>query len=384
MTTIETGSGAGEPPSVRRTFATRMVGALVSPVDSANAIFFRVGFGTILCLWAIDYLRSGQIRYYYVAPKFHFTYWMFNWVHPWPGSGPYLHFSALAFLACLIAVGFAYRLSTILFAIGFSLFFLWDRTNYQNHYYLILLMSWLMAVLPLNRPGALDALQRPQSCSPVIPAWVVWALRFHAALPYVFGGIAKLNGEWLSGGGLRGYLLTKTTLPLVGPWLATANAAVMLAWAGMLFDLLIVPLLLWKRTRVLAYLVAVLFHAINHFLFSIHIFPWFMMMATTVFFEPGWPRLFSGSPRPLSANAPRNLGTFSWSRRWGFALLAFYMGLQLLLPLRSLVYEGDVGWHEQGHYFSWRMMLRTKLSAMRLYMTDSVTATPGTWTCDSI
>lgn len=288
---------------------------------------------------------------------------------------------ALTILAGFIAVGFAYRWATILVALGFSIFFLWDRTNYQNHYYLILLISWVLVFLPLNRTCAFDALQSPRSSSPFVPVWVLWLLRFHVALPYVFGGVAKLKVEWLLGAGLRDYLVTKTSLPLVGAWLGTNQAAITLAWGGLLLDLFAVPLLMWKRTRMLAYFAVAIFHLCNHFLFSIHIFPWFMLMATTVFFEPDWPRrLLRSPPLPFSANASGSSVVLSGRRRWGFAALILYLGLQLILPFRHLAYGGDIGWHEQGHYFSWRMMLRTKRSAVRIYMTDPKSG--DTWNAD--
>ena len=41
-------------------------------------------------------------------------------------------------------------------------------------------------------------------------------------------------------------------------------------------------------------------------------------------------------------------------------LLAVYVAIQLLVPLRHHLYPGDVTWTEEGHRFSWRMMLREK------------------------
>jgi hypothetical protein len=49
-------------------------------------------------------------------------------------------------------------------------------------------------------------------------------------------------------------------------------------------------LLLWRRTRVLAYLAALAFHLTNWYLFNIGIFPWIMICATLLFFPPSWPR----------------------------------------------------------------------------------------------
>jgi len=42
-------------------------------------------------------------------------------------------------------------------------------------------------------------------------------------------------------------------------------------------------------------------------------------------------------------------------------LLAAYLGIQLVFPLRHYLYPGNVNWTEEGHNFSWHMKLRTKV-----------------------
>lgn len=346
---------------------------LFTPVDGASLVVFRIGFGLIAAWWAVDYLRVGRVTSLYVQPPMHFGYYLFDVVRPWPGAGPYLHFAAMAALGVCIAAGWFYRLTTVLFAVLFTLFFLWDRSNYQNHYYLLLLLSWLLTCLPLNRSFAVDALERPELRWATVPSWALWLVRFHIAVPYFFGGLAKLNGDWLAGAAMRDFLALNTDAPWVGSWFATSNAALLFAWGGLVFDLSVAPLLLWRRTRILAYGSSALFHLANHFLFSIHIFPWFMLLATTVFFEPDWPRrLFRRPAVVLPATPHLRWQKLSWSTRLAAMATAAYLLFQLLFPLRHHLYGGDIGWHERGHYFAWRMMLRSKRSAVRFYITDPV------------
>src|SRR6185369_6249777 len=132
--------------------------------------------------WAWDYLASGRVRSWYIQPRFHFTWYGYEWVRPWAGSGMYLHFVALALLAGAIAFGFCYRLAALLFAAGFTYVFLLDATNYQNHYYLILLLSWWLVILPLERAVSCDAWLRPSISKWLAPAWALWIVRFHVAL----------------------------------------------------------------------------------------------------------------------------------------------------------------------------------------------------------
>lgn len=344
-------------------------------IDIASLVFFRVAFGAMLVAWGWDYLTTGRITELYVAPQFHFSYTGFEWIKPWPGNGMYYHFLVLIGLAAAICCGFWYRVCSLLLAVGFTLFFLMERTNYQNHYYLIALIAWWLPFLPLNQVVSVDAHLKSRRSgekpSNYIPRWVLWVLQFHIALPYFFGGVAKVTPDWLMGQPMGMFLSTKSSLPVVGPWLANPSAGLWMSWGGLFFDFLVVPTLLWKRTRVIAYLAAVGFHLINSCLFHIHVFPWFMIVATTIFFDPSWPRRLLGAVAiaPQIATDTESNAKRVWLS--GFAVL--YVAFHLLWPLRHLTYQGDASWHEQGHLFSWRMMLRVKEVALGYALEDPQT-----------
>ncbi len=89
---------------------------------------------------------------------------------------------------------------------------------------------------------------------------------------------------------LRIWLAATADLPLIGGLFGSAWVALAFSWAGALFDLSIVPLLSWRKTRAPAYLVLVLFHVLTALLFHIGLFPWIMILSATLFFEPSWPR----------------------------------------------------------------------------------------------
>lgn len=329
-----------------------------APVDAASSIFFRVAFGLMMAQWAWDYLELGRVRQLYMEPEFHFTYYGFDWVKPWPGSGMVVHFLVLLIAALGIASGCLYRLSSLVFAVGFTYVFLLDRTNYQNHYYLIGLIAWWLPWLPLNRDVAIDAWWWPSLRQPTVPRWTLWILRFHIFIPYFFGGIAKINSDWLLGEPLRTMLASQTSLPLVGGLFESELCVWLLAITGLLFDLLIVPLLLWPKTRWWAYGACIVFHVMNSVIFNIHVFPWLMLAATPIFFEPGWPRrILGGTPLTLAQTASVTLTPW---RRLAVGLICVYVTFHCVWPLRHLLYPGDASWNERGHYFAWRMMLRGK------------------------
>lgn len=64
------------------------------------------------------------------------------------------------------------------------------------------------------------------------------------------------------------------------------------------------------------------------------------------------------------------MARWSWQRRFGLLLVAGYCAFHALMPLRFLVYGGNVRWHEQGMRFSWRVMVREKNGSVTYQVTD--------------
>lgn len=353
---------------------------LSRPVASSSLVAFRVAFGLVMAWWAIDYLRRDQVRLLCGPDVFHFTYYGFDWVRPWPGNGMVLQFAGMFLAALMIALGASYRVATIFFAITFTHYFLIDRTNYQNHYYLVTLLSWVMVVIPANRLFSVDVLNGRVRRSLTVPHWCLLLLQFHIAIPYFYGGLAKLESDWLSTDPMRYMLMAQSWFPLLESKLDVRLAAGVLTWGGLLFDLLVVPALLWPRTRALAYGAAVLFHLTNSILFSIHIFPWMMIAATPILFSPDWPRRVLGLPLLRLATTASPAIRLTRRQRAGFGLLGIYILFHLVWPFRHLLNDGNTGWTEDGHYFAWRMMLRGKSTGIRYYVTDPKTG--ETWNAD--
>jgi len=353
---------------------------LYAPVDIASLVVFRIAFGAIM-LWEVwRFFQYGRIARYYIDPSFYFTYFGFHWVRPWPGDGMYHHFWLLGVLAVCIAIGALYRVAAGLFFLGITYVFLLDQTTYLNHIYLVCLVSFLMALVPAHRALSVDTWIWPNRAASVAPAWALWLLRFQIAIPYTYGGIAKLNPDWLQGEPVRMWLARRASDPLVGPYMTSEWTVGLIAYGGLLFDLAIVPMLLWRRTRLLGYALALAFHLTNAYLFNIGIFPWFMIAATLLFFPPDWPRALWLRARglaqrlmrvhtPASHSAPSAMIASTSlaahpapgpGARLLVSFLALYVVAQALIPFRHLLYPGDVAWNEEGHRFSWRMKLREK------------------------
>lgn len=355
----------------------RLCAGLFKPVDISFLVAFRIIFGGVM-LWEVyRYFTNGWITRYFVEPVLTFTYYGFSWVKPWPGRGMYIHFFVLGAAAACVMLGFLYRFAAPVFFLAFTYFFLLDQTRYLNHFYLVCLISFLMCFLPAERAFSIDALLRRKIRSDVVPAWTLWLLRAQVGIPYFFGGIAKLNSDWMFGGEpMRIWLSPLTKLPKFGHIFAADWVVYSFVVGGLLLDLFVVPLLLWRRTRLFAFAAAVAFNLINAVIFDIGIFPWLMLGALLIFFPPDLARRFARGfmspgefadaelPRPSTQTVPvaeeSSCPPLSSSQKLVAGLLAAYLAVQVLLPLRHYLYPGNVSWTEEGHNFAWHMKLRTK------------------------
>jgi len=130
-----------------------------TPTDTASVVLLRIVFGLLMFWEMTRYYYNGWIRELYVKPKFHFQYEWFQWLKPLPEEAMYILFASLAILSLMIALGLFYRISTLLFFLGYSYFFLVERAIYNNHYYLICLLSLMLILAPLHRSWSLDVLR---------------------------------------------------------------------------------------------------------------------------------------------------------------------------------------------------------------------------------
>lgn len=396
---------------------------LATKLSIQSLVVFRILFGITMLWECYRYLHFGWIKTYWITPNYHFHYEFLEWIKPWPGDGMYIHFIALAILALFITIGFMYRISSILFFLGFSYVFLLEQARYLNHFYLICILSFLLIFLPSHRFLSVDSYVFKTLRSTTIPSRPISLLRFQLGIVYFFGGIAKLNADWLTGEPMRMWLANRTDFPLLGPYFREEWYVLFMSYSGLLIDLLAFPLLLFKRTRPYIFLALICFHFINDRLFVIGIFPWFMLGATTLFFPADWPGklgdnlLFKNGSREsvLSLLSGVLLVVLSIMFRQRVTLipmlicfisgalicvyllpatnesskaesevrnypvlvflLSFWCLLQLLLPIRHYFIKGNVNWTEEGHRFSWHMKLRDKDGKINFYYIDPKTAT---------
>ncbi len=342
----------------------KLLGTLNDPKDAAGLAAFRVLFGLVMAGSIVRYFLNGWIQRFYVAPRFHFTYWGFDWVAPLPEPWTSAVFVVLGLAALCIAIGLFYRAACVTFLLLFTYVHLLDVSNYLNHYYLVSLLALILCVLPLHRAYSLDARLFPALRVHTLPAWMTWLLRLSVGLVYFFAGLAKLTPDWLlHGQPLTIWLAARTDAPLIG-WLFSEPAvALAMSWAGFLYDTTIAGWLLWRRSRPFAYAIVCTFHLTTHLLFDIGIFPVIMTVGATVFFDPDWPRWLASKLRrvELAPRVDEGARSTGWQlNRLGLGVLVVWALFQLAMPLRAHLYGGNLLWHEQGMRWSWRVLCRDK------------------------
>ena len=316
-------------------------------VDGQSLAAFRLAFGLLLAWHAARNLLSGRIESAWIEPSFHFRYWALEWV-PQPNAfGLYVLHAVLLVAAGGLALGRYARACALICALCFGWVYSLEAARYLNHHYLVLLIILLFAVLRSERR---------------IPARTLFVFRAQVLIVYAFAAIAKIDGDWLAGRPLSAWLAERADLPLIGPLLAVAATGVVFAWAGFLIDGLAAPLVMWRRTRLVAFAIVVSFHLLNAVLFRIGVFPWMSIAMTTLLFPADWPTRYLAWTPPF---APGPGARTQAEPRLARALVVTWLAFQVAMPLRHWLYASDVAWSEEGHRYSWRMLLRSKRGSIR-------------------
>lgn len=332
-------------------------------VDAASLVVLRVAVGLLLFASALRFVGRGWVESLLLAPRVHFHYWGFAWVEE-PSRGlAYALFGVLALASLVLASGRWTRASALIALLAFGWIELVDLTYYLNHYYFLTCLLLTFVLVP-PRPEADGKLA----------AWKLALIRVQVGMVYVYAGIAKLGSDWLvHAQPLDIWLARHADLPGIGPLLDEPWLAYVAAWAGAGFDLLVVPALLWSRTRAWAYAAVVAFHVTTGLLFPIGMFPAFMIAGATILFAPAWPRPWLdrlGFDR-LGLARPHE-GRVSVDRALG-VLAALALLVQLALPWRTLLYPGSPLWHEQGYRYGYRVMLIEKAGVAEFRVHDRST-----------
>jgi hypothetical protein len=341
----------------------------------------RVAFGGIMLVSVVRFLLKGWVYAFYIKPRYHFTFYGFDWVKPFGATGMYLLFALLIMASILVTIGLFYRIAISTLFLCFTYVELIDKTTYLNHYYFISVMAFLMILVPANRYFSVDVFRKPELGVTYVPWWTIDIFKVQLFIVYFFAGLSKLNYDWLIAAmPLRIWLPANSHLPVIGELLTQLWVAYLFSWFGALFDLSIVFLLINSRTRKFAYLLVIIFHLATAWLFKIGMFPYIMILVTIVFFSENTHckiigylgRIFSRA-NSNTGKAPGFYAIGPLKKRIIYTILILHFTIQLLLPFRYLLYPGKLYWTEEGYRFSWRVMLMEKNGTAFFHVKDALT-----------
>lgn len=351
---------------------------LFEPIDNSALIAFRMIFGFLITAEAWGAIMTGWVRRVFVEPQFTFNFIGFDFLQAFPGTGAHMYgwFFVMGCFGVMVMVGYRYRLAMVGYALMWTTVYFMQKSSYNNHYYLLMLLCWIFAFLPAHRAVSFDARLRPKVSSTSMPRWVTLFIITQLFIVYTYGSIAKMYPDWLDTTAPRLLMLGKKEFWVVGDLLQKEWTHWVIAYFGILFDGLIVPALLWKRTRKLALIASVFFHLFNSFVFQVGIFP-YMSLGFILFFYPPktihriflkkWKAFYKGEEAQVKP---------SFVKKWsslGIAGATLYLVIQALLPLRQHLIQDNVLWTEEGHRMSWRMMLRSKQGTISFKVVDKAT-----------
>ena len=329
---------------------------------------FRALFGIVMFVSIIRFWSYGWIDKLYIKPSFFFSYYGFEWV-PRLGEYTYLLFVICGLSALCMALGYKYRIAVAVFFLSFTHIELLDKTTYLNHYYFISILSFLLFFLPANVYFSIDALKNKRIRYQYVPKWTVDVLKLLLAIVYLYAGLAKLNSDWLfKAMPLKIWLPSKFNIPIIGDLLSHEWVHYAFSWSGAVYDLTIPFLLLYRKTRAFAFFLVVVFHLLTRILFpSIGMFPYIMIISTFIFFDAGFHHKIIAfftkiikTNKAIFDNGLYLKYDFNIVNKIKYTTVIIFFVIQLLLPLRYLLYTEKLFWTEEGYRFSWRVMLMEK------------------------
>lgn len=158
---------------------------MFEPDDASYLAVFRVLWGLIMMLEIWGHIKNDYaktISSFYERPGFAYKFYGLEWcVAPEDENLLKIFMIVMFILGTFITIGFLYRLSSIIYTIGFIYMFGLEAGLYLNHFYLVIIMCVMMCFLPCNVYFSVDALLFPSIASSTVPKYV---FDLHFKFPY--------------------------------------------------------------------------------------------------------------------------------------------------------------------------------------------------------
>ena len=132
---------------------------LFAPVDNAGLAAFRVLYGLILAAEAFGALATGWVTKIFVNTEFTFGFIGFQCLaDALHGPIMYFYYGLLGlYWVLMMAFGYKYKLATTGYFILWWAVYLSQKSHYNNHYYLMVILTGLMFFIDCNRFFSVDS-----------------------------------------------------------------------------------------------------------------------------------------------------------------------------------------------------------------------------------
>src|SRR5687768_8412069 len=326
---------------------------------------FRILFGLFMTYQILDYFRIGLVRNMFVLPAINFGYDYLKWLKPLPEPVLNIILGLLLVCAVCIALGVFFKWACRIFALGYLYIFLLDKSIYNNHIYLFILLAFLLSFTDAAK--TLSVTSRKYKVES-IPNWQPFILQAQIIIVYFFGGIAKLKYDWLFRcEPIRTLIENIPDTHVLASMIKNDFGISLFNYGGLLLDLG-APLWLWnRRIRKWAIIPIILFHILNSIVFKdIGIFPFVMLVSLILFYSVdeipiirrSWGKV-EASKKSKDITLIKTNSKPGFNKSYLYILIAFFI-FQLLFPLRGYFLPNDMDWTTIGNRCAWRMKVDTR------------------------
>ena len=326
-------------------------------VSSTSIILFRIVFSTILLIQTFYFFYNDFISENIIKPFILFPF--IEGLNP----ASELTLIIIGVIMLIANIGMIFnktaKAALLVFCSCFTYFWLLDKGYFNNHYYFISIICFLLFLI------------NPQSSfkqNILVPRMSLLALQVMVVMVYCISGINKLNPYWLFDLQPMTHILEVKYEVTNNPIFTQKWLLIAMCYSGLLFDLFIGFLLIFKQTRVLGFIFVISFNIINFYLFrdigEIGLFPFLMISTLILFINPNKIR----NILKLKNQKQHFIETSNLIKK--FILL--FLIIQAILPFRHIFFKGNVDYTGVGQRFSWRMKIMYKESIIEYFISDKL------------
>ncbi len=326
-------------------------------IPNTSIVLFRIVFSFILLIQTFYFFYNDFISANIIKPFILFPF--IQGLTP-PSELTLIIIGVIMLIANIgMIINQTARVALLIFCICFTYFWLLDKGYFNNHYYFISIVCFLLFLVNTKSSFKQNIL---------VPRLFLLSLQMIIIIVYFISGINKLNPYWLFDLQPITHILEVKHAVTNNPIFLQKWLAIAMSYSGLLFDLFIGFLLIFQPTRTIGFVLVISFNIANFYLFrdvgEIGLFPFLMMSTLILFTNPNKIRESFG----LKTQQQQ---LYEKSKLINKCILVFLV-IQAILPFRHILFKGNVDYTGVGQRFSWRMKIMYKESIIEYFISDKL------------